>query len=613
MKSLRPFCILLALFLIIPTLSFGQIDFDSIRTSIDSIMIKKKGVGAQVLIFSSDSILFDGNYGYADVEADIPMTSETMMRIGSITKSFVAVAAMQEVEKGTLSLKDKLSDLAPDFEYENKYRDEQPILVEHLLEHTAGWDDIHLKEYAQVADGWTLEEGIQFHPVNRKSRWVPGLYYSYCNSGPPAVAYILQTLTNQDFESYVDENIFTRLGMDKSTFVQTADTEKWLAQGYGGDQDEKADYWHITQRPAGSINSTATELSQFTRMLMNDGMYDGDTILTKASVDRIKRCETLHSARSGSKGGYGLHSINSNVRGYDWYGHDGGMMGFLAKSTYSPELDLGFIVLCNSNNGAIGAINKYLYNTLTPPEEKDIQVQGEFDDNHLGYYRSALSRNQQMRIMDVIFAHTRIGKDEEGYYSHNFLSDDKLRGRVQAENELWVTGASGDQSLYAFNQYKHKKILQKVQAGTSLTKTNIFGYYFPLVTLAIFMIWIVGGFFIEQVRWFTAKFFKKKSYIRMGYSNMLLSFVGVIIFLITGQQGDVMAKLGTPTIYSFGIAISMWLLVISIIVYLYRFVKNGSKIGWIAKVPNSIFATFAVVVLGAILYYQVFLVPTSMY
>ena len=95
--------------------------------------------------------------------------------IGSTSKIFVALAVLKLVEQGKLSLDDTLADLAPDVAFENPWEETHPIRVVHLLEHTTGWDDIHLPEYAHnQPDPVSLKEGLDFHPHSRISRWRPG-------------------------------------------------------------------------------------------------------------------------------------------------------------------------------------------------------------------------------------------------------------------------------------------------------------------------------------------------------------------------------------------------------------------------------------------------------
>jgi CubicO group peptidase (beta-lactamase class C family) len=113
--------------------------------------------------------------GKADVERDIDADQNSMFRIGSTSKMFVALSVLQLVERGVLSLDDKVADLAPEIKFDNPWADSDPVRVVHLLEHTTGWDDIHLPEYAHSdPSAVSLKEALDFHPHSRTSRWKPG-------------------------------------------------------------------------------------------------------------------------------------------------------------------------------------------------------------------------------------------------------------------------------------------------------------------------------------------------------------------------------------------------------------------------------------------------------
>src|SRR5690606_34310887 len=100
-------------------------------------------------------------WGKANLATGEAADQDTLFRIGSIPKMFVALAVLQLQEEGKLSLDDKLRDLAPEIEFENPWEDTHPVRLVHLLEHTTGWDDIHLTEYAFAApDTMPLKEAL---------------------------------------------------------------------------------------------------------------------------------------------------------------------------------------------------------------------------------------------------------------------------------------------------------------------------------------------------------------------------------------------------------------------------------------------------------------------
>ena len=196
-----------------------QQPIDELLLAINDVLEEHDTPGIAIAIVNEDGPEYIGALGKANVENQVDADADTLFRIGSTSKMFVALSVLQLVEEGRLSLDDKLADLAPEIRFENRWEATHPVRVGHLLEHTTGWDDIHLPEYAHNdPTPVTLKEGLDFHPHSRRSRWQPGTRSSYCNAGPPVAAYIVQKITGQDFEDYVQENFFTPLQMSGATY-----------------------------------------------------------------------------------------------------------------------------------------------------------------------------------------------------------------------------------------------------------------------------------------------------------------------------------------------------------------------------------------------------------
>ena len=139
-------------------------DFSQFKELIEETMQKNDIPGMQVAVISKDSILWKSNFGYADLKKLTPVSDSTMFRVGSISKIFVSIATMILKERKLISLDDKLSEIAPEIEFNNKWENTNPIRIVNLLEHTASFDDAHPAEFSANAKGWTTLQGLQFHP-----------------------------------------------------------------------------------------------------------------------------------------------------------------------------------------------------------------------------------------------------------------------------------------------------------------------------------------------------------------------------------------------------------------------------------------------------------------
>ncbi|MGD2216756.1 MAG: serine hydrolase domain-containing protein, partial [Gemmatimonadales bacterium] len=179
---------------------------EELQQAIRRVLEQTNTPGAGVALVTRDSIVWVGGVGLADVEAERPVTGETVFRQGSISKSFVSLSVLLLQERGRLSLNGRVSELAPEIEFENRWEETAQVRLVHLLEHTSGFDDIHLTEYVSGKSSTTLREALDYHPDSRTSRWEPGTHMSYCNSGPALAAYIVEKISGQPFEDFVQAN-----------------------------------------------------------------------------------------------------------------------------------------------------------------------------------------------------------------------------------------------------------------------------------------------------------------------------------------------------------------------------------------------------------------------
>ncbi len=346
--------------------------------------------------------------GKADLAADIEADTDSMFRIGSTSKMFVALSVLKLVEEGRLSLDDKVVDLVPEIEFKNQWESSDPVRIVHLLEHTTGWDDIHLPEYGHNDPApASLKEGLDFHPHSRVSRWKPGSRMAYCNSGPPVAAYIVQAITGQSFEDYVQENFFAPMGMRTMTYRLSADVEASGVTLYDNGNTPQ-DYWHIIMRPSGSINASSADMLKMVSFFVNRGAMNGKQLISSASLHRMERVASTPAAAAGQEIGYGLHNYSSTHKSWVYRAHSGGVNGGLTELAYLPEQKLGYVFMINSGNGAAfrkisDLIRDFQTRGLATPVIAD---GGDITDEHrelAGYYATINSRQQISYFLDRVF------------------------------------------------------------------------------------------------------------------------------------------------------------------------------------------------------------------
>jgi CubicO group peptidase (beta-lactamase class C family) len=320
-----------------------------LQQQIEKILKDTDTPGVSIAIVRKDGPEWVTGLGWADVASQRPVTATTLFRIGSTSKAFVSLSILLLADQGKLSLEDPLLKLAPDVWFDNPWEATDPVRVVNLLEHTTGWDDIHFREYAKEApDSMALKESLDFDHHSRASRWRPGTRMAYCNSGPAVAAYIVERLSGQRFEDFVEHNLFAPMGMKTATYFQPP--AGMATSLYHDDGKTPYRYSHILFRPSGAINASACDMAAYVQFYLNRGALNGNTVVPAADIDRMESPTTTWAAKDGMKAGYGLGNFWSVEEGFVYHGHDGDIDGGSAEVSYMPDDGVGYFFGLNSES-----------------------------------------------------------------------------------------------------------------------------------------------------------------------------------------------------------------------------------------------------------------------
>lgn len=407
-----------------------------LQQQIEAILHETHVPGVSIAIVKRDGPEWIAGLGTADVATGRAATGETLFRIGSTSKAFASFAILLLAGQGRLSLDDPVHKLAPEVWFENQWEATDPIRVVNLLEHTTGWDDMHLREYAKdTPPSMGLREALDYDHHSRTSRWRPGTRMAYCNSGPAVAAYIVEKLTNQRFEDFVQKNLFDPIGMKTATyFPPPAGTATTL---YHPDGKTPYSYWGILYRPAGSINASAKDMAPYVQFYLNRGAVNGAQVVPSADVDRMEIPTSTWAAREGLKMGYGLSNYWSIQDGFVYHGHNGGVNGGITDMSYMPDAGVGYFFSINSGNVAafekIGkAIRAYITRDLQKPALPPVASLPPGAEEYAGWYEPNSPRVQMFQFIERL-----------GFLNLFRVRDGKLlRSSLGTQNEefLPVTG-----------------------------------------------------------------------------------------------------------------------------------------------------------------------------
>ncbi|MGA2807589.1 MAG: serine hydrolase [Terracidiphilus sp.] len=530
-----------------------------LRQQLEKILADTHTPGMSVAIVHRDGPEWVAGLGKSNVAANHATTDETLFRIGSTSKAFASLSILKLASEGKLSLQDPVHKLVPEIWFENRWEATDPVRVVDLLEHTTGWDDMHLAEYAKDAKGLSLREGLDYYRRSRVSRWRPGTRMAYCNSGPSVAAYIVEKLSGQRFEDYVGQNFFLPIGMKTATYFEQPSPQ--LTTLYHADGKTPYPYWNILERPAGAINASAKDMAAYVQFYLNRGTVGGVEVAPAAWIDRMETPTRTWEAQQGLKAGYGLSNYTSIHDGFVYHGHDGGVDGGLTEMAYLPESGVGFFFSINAGSGeAFGkigdAIRAYVTRSLQkPPVPAAGQLPGTAQA-YAGWYLPDAPRVELTDFLGRLLGLSRVRFDggrllltNLGQIDQPFIPVSGVEFRYvpkKGSAEPIATAmllAPNAEGRFAYIGGTMKRIpawLAMVQIGLTV--------FFVLALASILVyapFWIFGGL-IKRRRRPAERAMRLWPLIAV---LSLLAFVG----LFMASSSDLIARLGNLTVWSFAL------------------------------------------------------------
>lgn len=388
-----------------------------LKAQLEKILQEFHIPGMSVAVVRKDGPEWMAGLGLADVAAGTPNTASTLFRIGSTSKAFTSLSILQLVREGKLSLDTPVHQIIPDVWFENPWEATDPVRVVDLLEHTTGWDDMHFREYAKDAPGMSLKDGLDYDHSSRTSRWRPGTRMAYCNSGLGVAAAVVEKITGQRFEDYVDEHLFKPIGMATATYMPPAGRPATTL--YHDDGKKPFPYWNILIRPAGSINASAEDMAAYVQFYLNRGHAHDGAVVQPEDIDRMEVPTRSWAAQDGLRLGYGLSNYTTVHDGFVFHGHNGGVNGGLTDMSYVADAGVGYFFSINSGNGegfkAIAdAMQAYVTRDLPRPAPPPATTLPAEATAYSGWYQPDSPRASMLVFLERIAGLAHVTVDPQG-------------------------------------------------------------------------------------------------------------------------------------------------------------------------------------------------------
>ncbi|HXJ07334.1 MAG TPA: serine hydrolase domain-containing protein [Candidatus Acidoferrum sp.] len=518
--------------------------------------------GAGVALVSNGNLLWCGGLGKADIASGRDVSCDTEFRVGSISKSFVALALLKLQEEGKINLEARLQDVAPEVPVKNPWQSSNPVRIVNLLEHTAGFDDMEAAEVYNFNDRYdfSLLEVFKRFQEPQDVRWPPSTRMSYSNPGFGIAGYLIEKISGEPFDRYIRETILRPIGMSNADFPFTEANRALLATPYHGDPPHALPgFPFIYLRPAGDLKASPGELAKLVQFLLRRGKAGDVQIVKPESIIRMESVETTLAAKNGLRLGYGLANYTEVTGGIVTHGHDGGIDGFISSYRYMPEQNWGYVVLLNSTQSgqALNDLNKLAIDLLSKGfpklQQPAVSITPVELERFAGYYAPRAPRSQLLSFIDDLSGGLRIrvingaltrsslfGKQE------NLVPVGKNLFRGEKEPEattIFFSNGTGNMGLSS----------QGMEGFSYGERTNIAWTYARIALLLLCLVLMVTSLLFAAV-WILRNLFgglKGVQHLAVRAIPLVatLSFV-VLVFCFTRLGG---ADSGKLTVWTFGI------------------------------------------------------------
>ncbi len=333
--------------------------------------------GLAACIVNGDKIVWSKGYGMANLTNNVPFTpDQTLFQIASISKTFTATAITQLRDRGLFELDDDVNRFLK-FSVRNPRYPDKSITFKHLLTHTSSLSEgkVLYSLYAVGDPATSLEEVVTQYFTPNGSLWsrknfskhAPGAKQSYSNAGFALLGYLVEVISKQPLEDYLQQNVFSVLKMNEASFyIDKLDRERqacpytfadevveYLCEGDGDGKllpegvspkigyNEHALYSYPTLAD-GMVRTSVNQLANFMIAMMNGGRFEGIQLLKEGTVNEMLTCEKAGSKKSKEKVGLCW------FREGDFWGHDGSDPGCSTDMRFNPMTKVGFIVFANA-------------------------------------------------------------------------------------------------------------------------------------------------------------------------------------------------------------------------------------------------------------------------
>lgn len=497
--------------------------------------------GATLAVVANGRILFAKGYGYANVRRrQLVIANRTLFRPGSISKLFTWTAVMQLVQAGKLNLDANINQYL-DFRIPERFG--KPITLRDLMTHTPGFEDTFAGSFVDSARKLIpyREYLIAHLPAQI---FPPGKIVAYSNYGAMLAGYIVQRVSGEPFDEYIERHIFRPLGMNHSTFQQPlpATLAKDMSSGYFVASGKPEPFEYVEVAPAGALTSTATDMAHFMIAQLQGGSYDGASILNPATTELM---HTPQSRMAPGMNGFDLGFYQENRNGLRIIGHAGDTNYFHSDLHLLLDKDVGLFMSFNSlgAHGAAEAVRVAIFRAFlnryfpyTPPIQPTLAHPQRDAARVAGWYLTSRRITSALGLLDVL-SQSRVTALPNGEIRIAMLRN--LAGVPKHWREIgpltyrevggqsitkFVTRSNGHIDYWISNDFLPVMVFQKIHGLTRKGDVETMGSIVIGILVLTIVIWI-GGWIVRR------RFNRPLLLSGLGKRLRLASRIGVLLML----------------------------------------------------------------------------------
>lgn len=500
--------------------------------------------GGVVVVVKDGAVLFAKGYGYADIaERKAVDVDRTLFRAGSISKTVTWTAVMQLVAAGKIDLDADVNRYL-DFRIPEKFG--KPVTMRDLMTMTPGFENT-IRDQFLASPGQLFPLG-EYLRRNLPARiYPPGEIVAYSNYGAVLAGYIVQRVSGEPFDRYVEAHVFEPLDMSHSTFEQPlpADLAPRMSVGYHAASNPRTIPFEIIEvGPAGSMTTTGADMARFMIAQLDGGSHGGASILPPAMLGLM---HSPQSRMAPGVNGYGLGVYQEDRNGVRVFGHGGDTMAFHSDMHLLPDERIGVFMSFNSagKQGAVGKLRTALFRGFLDryyphaPAPQEPLVADPMPDaaRVVGWYLSSRRIVSGLKLVNA-FTQTRVSVNPDGTLRIGALTD--LAGSPKTWREVapltyrevggqaytkFVTDSDGRVRYWISTDFLPVEVFQPVHGLQRFGVLKPLGTAFIATLVLTLAIWIGGAIVRRRTR-------TRLVLTRSQFWWRLASRVGVVLLLL---------------------------------------------------------------------------------